>query len=226
MPSLALLDLGIMPYGPAWDVQRQWHARIVRGKRGEDTALDGVLLLVEHPHVFTLGKITEAANVLISDEELARIGAEKFSIDRGGDVTYHGPGQLVGYPILDLSRWNEDLHWYLRTLEESIIGTLAHYGLEGYRVEGRTGVWVNDKKICAIGIRSASWVTMHGFAFNVSTDLSYFEHIIPCGIADKGVTSLNELLGTAPPMAEVKEIYAQNFARVFACELQREPLAR
>ena len=149
--------------------------------------------------------------------------AEKFEIERGGDVTYHGPGQLVGYPLLNLSHFNEDLGWYLRALEETIIRVLAGYGIESFRVEGRTGVWVRgisgDEKICAIGIKASRWCTMHGFAFNINTDLSYFERIVPCGISDKKVTSLSQVLGRSIAMAEVRERYADAFSEVFSAEL-------
>ncbi len=192
--------------------------------REHPTAHAGYLLVLEHPPVYTLGRVTDAANVLASDDELKAIGAEKFEIDRGGDVTFHGPGQLVAYPIIDLSLWKEDLHWFLRTLEESVIALLATYGIAGGRVEGRTGVWVGDEKVCAIGIKCTRWVTMHGLALNVNTDLTYFDRIVPCGIADKGVTSMRRILGREIAMGEVKERYADAFARTFEATLTIEKI--
>jgi lipoyl(octanoyl) transferase len=186
------------------------------------------LLLLEHPHVYTQGRVTDKSNLLFTPSLLEQIGAETFEIDRGGDVTYHGPGQLVGYPILNLSRYKEDLGWYLRALEESIIRTLATYDVKGYRVQGRTGVWVgasgSEEKICAIGIRATRWCTMHGFAFNVNTDLTYYRHIIPCGIGDKPVTSLEKLLDRSIEMREVKERYQCAFREVFEVDLVSKSL--
>jgi lipoyl(octanoyl) transferase len=191
--GVRFISLPVTAYSEIWDLQRSIFNRLLIGE-GEDT-----LILCEHTPVYTLGRITEAANILFSDDELKKIGAEKFEIERGGDVTFHGPGQLVGYPILNLSHFKEDLGWYLRSLEETIILTLENYGVKGFRVAGKTGVWVgedgNEEKICAIGIKVSRWCTMHGFAFNINADLSYFERIIPCGIADKNVTSLQKILG-------------------------------
>src|ERR1019366_9444221 len=171
-----LLELGLTPCQQAWDLQREIFRGVVAGE-GDDT-----LILVEHPHVYTFGRGADMANFLLSDEKLHEIGAEKFEIERGGDVTYHGPGQLVGYPILNLAHFKEDLGWYLRALEDTIIQVLAIYDIAGFRIPGRTGVWTGDtnleEKICAIGVHTSRWCTMHGFAFNVNTDLSYFEHII------------------------------------------------
>jgi len=210
---MRLLDLGSTPYEQAWKLQREVFQSVVAGKE-EDT-----LILVEHPHVYTFGRSTDLANFLLSDEKLLQIGAEKFEIERGGDVTYHGPGQLVGYPILNLGHFKEDLGWYLRTLEQTIIDFLRTYDIEAFRIAGRTGVWVgatgNEEKICAIGVHASRWCTMHGFAFNVNTDLSYFEHIVPCGISDRGVTSLKKILGRDISMAEVRERYVAAFESVF-----------
>lgn len=212
-----LLNLPITPYSDVWSLQRKLFQQVIDGD-SPDT-----LILVEHPHVYTLGRATELANVLLSDERFRTLGAEKFEIERGGDVTYHGPGQLVGYPILNLSHFKEDLGWYLRALEETIIELLATYEIAGFRVPGRTGVWTgpegHEEKICAIGVRTSRWCTMHGFAFNVNTDLSYFNHIIPCGIADRGVTSLKKISGREVAMGEVRERYADAFARVFDVHL-------
>ncbi|HZV13223.1 MAG TPA: lipoyl(octanoyl) transferase LipB [Candidatus Kapabacteria bacterium] len=216
-PIVTLHDLGTIRFAEAWEKQRLLHAHIVNQKKTSPANTDNYLLLLEHSHVYTLGKVTERSNLLFDDAKLKSIGAEQFEIDRGGDVTYHGPGQLVGYPILNLTMWKEDLHWFLRMIEETIIRSLKHFSLEGYRVEGRTGVWVGDEKVCAIGIKCSHWVTMHGFAWNINTDLSYFNNIIPCGIQDKGVTSLEKLLGRKVDMQEVKGIYAEEFGNVFGC---------
>lgn len=194
-------------------MQREIFEQVVTAKEAD------TLLLLEHPHVFTQGRITDKSNLLFTPELLESIGAETFEIDRGGDVTYHGPGQLVGYPILNLSHFKEDLGWYLRRLEASIIDLLATYDIVGYPIAGRTGVWTgtqgNEEKICAIGIRASRWCTMHGFAFNVSTDLSYFDHIVPCGISDRKVTSLKKILGRQISMDEVKARYVESFSKIF-----------
>src|SRR4051794_18368019 len=179
------------------------------------------LLFVEHNPVYTLGKSGDIENVLINEEERAQKGIEFFKINRGGDITFHGPGQLVGYPILDLDNFKTDLGWYLRNLEEVIILTMAEYGLKGERSKGETGVWIEpdikgrERKICAMGIRCSRWITMHGFAFNVNTDLNYFNYIIPCGIQNKQVTSLQKELGYTLSMNEIKEKVKANFEKVF-----------
>jgi len=196
--ELAVCHLGRVPYEPAWALQEQVQERLISAKRAEPPeSLPHVLLLLEHPPVYTLGKSGNADNVLASDEALDAMGATVHRIGRGGDVTYHGPGQLVGYPLFDLDRFFTDLGRYLRTLEELIIRTCADYGVTGTRVDGRTGVWIGpderglERKICAMGVRCSRWVTMHGFAFNVTTNLDHFDHIVPCGIDDRGVTSLS-----------------------------------
>jgi lipoyl(octanoyl) transferase len=186
------------------------------------------LLFVEHPHVYTLGKSGNMAHLLANEAQLKEIGAEFFPIDRGGDITYHGPGQLVGYPILDLDHYFTDIHRYLRTLEEVIIQVLAEYGIAGDRSPGETGVWLDvgtpfARKICAMGVRASRWVTMHGWAFNVNTDLKYFEYIVPCGITDKSVTSLERELKRAVPMEEIKEKVKHHFALQFGVEWAEEP---
>ncbi len=210
---MKLVQLGLTPYQEAWNLQREIFREVVAG-RAEDT-----LILVEHPHVYTFGRGADLANFLLTDENLHEIGAEKFEIERGGDVTYHGPGQLVGYPILNLAHFKEDLGWYLRALEETVIQVLGTYGIAALRVPKRTGVWVgeagNEEKICAIGVHASRWCVMHGFAFNINTDLSYFQHIVPCGISDRGVTSLKTVLGREIPMGEIRERYTRAFERVF-----------
>jgi lipoyl(octanoyl) transferase len=203
----------------------------IRNRR-EDAGLEtpNYFLFVEHPHVYTLGKSGDFDNLLIADDKLEEIGATYYKINRGGDITYHGPGQIVGYPILDLENFFTDIHKYLRFLEEMIIRTLADYGLEGQRSKGETGVWLDvgtpfARKICAMGVRASRWVTMHGFAFNVNTDLGYFDHMIPCGIKGKAVTSLNVELGkTQVSMEEVKEKLLIHFADLFEAKLQASPL--
>jgi lipoyl(octanoyl) transferase len=183
------------------------------------------LFFVEHNPVYTLGKSGDISHVLISNEQRQERGIEFFKINRGGDITFHGPGQLVGYPIIDLEQFKADLGWYLRSLEEVIILTMAEYGLKGERSPGETGVWLDPniagkaRKICAMGIRCSRWITMHGFAFNVNTDLDYFNYIIPCGIQNKQVTSLERELGFKLPMDEVKQKVIQNFERVFQVDV-------
>ena len=199
---------------------------IIEEKRAEQKAefegnrKNDALLFVEHPHVYTLGKSGAEENMLRSMAELLKLDAEFVKIDRGGDITYHGPGQIVGYPILDLDRHFTDIHKYLRYLEEVIIKVCAEYGFKAGRIEGLTGVWIGEEKIAAMGIRCSRWVTMHGFAFNVNTDLSYFQHIVPCGIQDKAVTSLQRLLGTELNLNEVKEKIVFHFQDVFDVRLE------
>jgi lipoyl(octanoyl) transferase len=188
------------------------------------------LLFVEHPPVYTLGKSGNKENVLMSDEELQANHIEFFHTNRGGDITFHGPDQLVGYPILDLEKFYTDIGKYLRNIEEVIIRTMAEYGIKGDRSSGETGVWIDpdlpgkERKICAIGVRCSRWITMHGFAFNVNTDLSYFNNIIPCGIVNKQVTSLQKELGRMLDMEEVKEKVKRNFEHVFETALSSEIL--
>lgn len=219
--TINLYDLENGSYQPVWDVQRVVQETLIAEKRAESKGeFDGdrkedVLLLVEHPHVYTLGKSGAEENMLRSMLELKKLEAEFVKIDRGGDITYHGPGQIVGYPIMDLDRHFTDIHKYLRFLEEVIIRVCGDYGLEAGRIDGLTGVWIGQEKIAALGIRSSRWVTMHGFAFNVNTDLSYFSHIIPCGISDKAVTSLNAQLGRVVDQQEVKERIVSHFEDVF-----------
>jgi lipoyl(octanoyl) transferase len=186
------------------------------------------LLLVEHPPVYTLGKSGKLSNLLFSEAERKEKNIEFFHINRGGDITFHGPGQVVGYPILDLEKMQPDLGWYLRSLEEVIILTLADYGITGGRSKGETGVWLDadipgkERKICALGIKCSRWITMHGFAFNVNTDISYFEGIVPCGIENKQVTSLQKELAAVVSLAEVKELIKKHFEQVFGCKLITE----
>lgn len=225
-------DLGQLNYQAAWDLQESLLKENVRRKSGEADKLstEHYLLFVEHPPVYTLGKSGNKENVLLSDEELQANHIEFFHTNRGGDITFHGPDQIVGYPILDLEKYYTDIGKYLRNIEEVIILTMAEYGIKGERSAGETGVWIDpdvpgrERKICAIGVRCSRWVTMHGFAFNVNTDLTYFNHIIPCGIVNKQVTSLQQELGRKPDMQEVKEKVKRNFERVFESQLISEVL--
>lgn len=222
-----------MDFKKAWKLQEVLFQGIVDEKftnrkrpEGEQVRTADHLLFCEHPHVYTLGKSGKEENLLLSKRELAAIGATYYKINRGGDITYHGPGQLVGYPILNLDHFFTDIHKYLRSLEEVIIKIMADYGLKGERSKGETGVWLDvDKptarKICAMGIRASRWVTMHGWAFNVNTDLRMFDNIIPCGIEDKGVTSLKRELGREIPMQEVADKAKKYFQEIFEVELVR-----
>lgn len=223
-------DLGFKDYKETWDYQEDLFEKIVNLKirnRREELNLEtpNYLLFVEHPHVYTLGKSGDVSNLLISEEKLALKNATYYKINRGGDITYHGPGQIVGYPILDLENFFTDIHKYLRLLEEMVILTLADYGLKAGRSEGETGVWLDvgtpfARKICAMGVRASRWVTMHGFALNVNADLGYFDNIIPCGIRGKAVTSLNIELGKKEiNIAKVQHKLLQNFTSLFEAEL-------
>lgn len=228
--KVVVQDLGYKDYKETWDYQEDLFKEILDIKirnRRENAGLDtpNYLLFVEHPHVYTLGKSGDISNLLATEQELTSKGAKFYRINRGGDITYHGPGQIVGYPILDLDNFFTDIHKYLRLLEEMVILTLADYGLKGERSDGETGVWLDvgtplARKICAMGVRSSRWVTMHGFAFNVNTDLGYFDHMIPCGIRDKAVTSLNAELGNSRiDMEEVKKKLASHFESLFEAKL-------
>lgn len=217
-------DLGLRRYKEVWDFQENLLAQNISIKQS-GVVTPNYLLFTEHYPVYTLGKNGKEENVLISEEERIQKGVEYFHINRGGDITFHGPGQIVGYPIIDLDQFKTDLGWYLRSLEEMIILTMKYYGLNGERSKGETGVWLDasikgsERKICAIGIRCSRWITMHGFAFNVNNDLSFFDNIIPCGIQDKKVTSLAQELGHSVDMNEVKQLLKENFEQVFEAKL-------
>jgi lipoyl(octanoyl) transferase len=223
--SIDVYDLGRAPYRKVWDLQKSAQQKLIDQKKKyregiiPGRPLNDMLFFVEHPHVYTLGKSGKSAHLLRTASELADIEAEYIEIDRGGDITYHGPGQLVGYPILDLGRYFTDIHKYLRFLEEVIIRTCADYGLKAERIDGFTGVWVHGAKICAMGIRCSRWVTMHGFALNVHTDLTYFDHIVPCGIKNKSVTSLSECTGQQVKPDEVKKKIIRHFGDVFNAKM-------
>jgi len=236
-------DLGLIDYKICWDYQEEIQQKIVAQKTRNRSLPDSAqqttnsyILFVEHPHVYTLGKSGDENNLLISTEFLKNINATYYKINRGGDITYHGPGQLVVYPILDLENFFTDIHKYLRLLEDVVIKVLDDYGIKGARSKGETGVWLDTdtkkaRKICAIGVHCSRWVTKHGLAFNVNTDMSYFQHIVPCGITDKAVTSLEKELSRKIDMEEVKRRFKKYFAEIFECELATDyaeckPLAR
>ena len=203
-------DLGFIDYQEAWDLQE----RILQ-LRIENKVPD-ILLLLEHPHTYTFGKTSHKDNLIASQEFIDKYNIKIFEIDRGGDITYHGPGQIVGYPIINLSVWHEDSHLYLRAIEEMIINVCANYGIIAYRFPPHTGVWINnERKIAAIGIKIKKWITMHGFAFNFNTDLDVFEGIIPCGIKDKDVTSIEREISRKVDIQEGKELLVKNFMKVF-----------
>lgn len=227
--KIELQDLGLKDYKDTWDYQEVLFKSIVDTKiknRREDANLDtnNYFLFVEHPHVYTLGKSGDMSNLLVDEAQLVEKGASFYKVNRGGDITYHGPGQIVGYPILDLDNFFTDIHKYLRLLEEMIILTLAEYGLKAERSKGETGVWLDvgtpfARKICAMGVRASRWVTMHGFALNVNANLGYFDLMIPCGIRGKAVTSLNVELGKKTvDEAEVKTKLLKHFSQLFEAE--------
>lgn len=229
--KVELQDLGYKDYKQTWDYQEQLFKGILNTKiknRREESHLEtsNYFLFVEHPHVYTLGKSGDMSNLLLNEEQLVEKGATFYKINRGGDITYHGPGQIVGYPILDLDNFFTDIHKYLRFLEEMIILTLDEYGLKAERSPGETGVWLDvgtpfARKICAMGVRASRWVTMHGFALNVNANLGYFDNIIPCGIRGKAVTSLNVELGQAKiSEEEVKQKLLKHFTQLFEAEIQ------
>lgn len=232
MRQIRFRDLGLIDYAAAWDLQTRLFKETIDRKianrslpKNEQLLTEDHLLFCEHNHVYTLGKSGKQSHLLLNEQGLRERGVQFFPIDRGGDITYHGPGQIVGYPIFDLDHHFTDIHRYLRTLEEAIIGTLEAYGIKAGRIEGLTGVWLDwadplkARKICAFGIRASRWVTMHGFAFNVNTDLSYFQNIVPCGITDKGVTSMAAELGGVVDIEEVKKRLRLEIADLFDAEM-------
>ena len=232
MQKVKFIDLGSIDYKQAWDRQESLFNEVVQIKmnnrkapEAEQKTTGNYLLFCEHPHVYTLGTSGDKQHLLISEQQLAEKKATYYKINRGGDITYHGPGQIVGYPILDLDNFFTDIHKYLRFLEEMVIRTLAEYGVASGRSEGETGVWLDAgqpgkaRKICAMGVRASRWVTMHGFALNVNTNLDYFGNIIPCGIPDKAVTSLDKELGRKVNEEEIKQKLKKHFCELFVCEL-------
>ena len=210
---IQVVALGRTVYGECWDLQQRIAALRLEG------LVPDTLLLTEHDHVYTCGTTTDDNHLLAGADELRSLGIPVVRTDRGGDVTYHGPGQLIAYPIIDLTHYYRDLHRYLRDLEEATIRTLAAFDVKAKRLPGYTGVWTGEEKICAIGIKTSRWVTMHGLALNVTTDLSYFGRIIPCGIFEHGVTSLREVLGRSVPLGEVSDVLVRAIAEVFNARL-------
>jgi lipoate-protein ligase B len=206
---LTYCDLGFIDYKEAWDLQKE-----VLNLRSSKKVQD-ILFLLEHPHTYTLGKTADKKNLVSTPNFLSSNKISVYEIDRGGDITYHGPGQIVGYPIIDLNEWEKDTHKFLRALEEVLINTCADYGIKAERNSKYTGVWINNRKIAAIGIKISRWVTMHGFAFNVNTDLNLFKGIIPCGIPDKDVTSLQKELSRRIDISSVKKVITENFRKIF-----------
>ena len=223
--EVAYIDFRLIDYQEAWDKQRVLFDLLLNRKL--DSSKDGhdCFILCEHPHVYTLGRSGADANLLISDDFLQKIGASYYKIDRGGDITYHGPGQIVGYPIIDLEKFEVSLKDYIHKVEEMIIRTIAEYGIIGERLDGATGVWLDTcipgraRKICAIGVKASRFITMHGFALNVNTNLEYFNYINPCGFVDKGVTSMEKELGKKLDFEEVKRVTARKFEEVFNAKL-------
>ena len=225
--KVTVKHLGLIDYKAAWDFQEKVFKEILDHKirnrdlpEDENTGTANYLFTCEHPHVYTLGKSGKREHLLVDEIMLKEKQATYYEINRGGDITYHGPGQLVVYPVLDLENFFTDIHKYLRLLEEAVIDTIGHYGIYGDRIEGLTGVWIgkgtsNPRKICAMGVRSSRWVTMHGLALNVNTDLLYFNNIIPCGIEDKAVTSMKAETGRVFPLIEVQEILVENILKLF-----------
>ena len=227
--KIILRDIGKSSFSDAWEYQEDIFKKIIDQKiknRSNENKMEtnNFLIITEHDPVYTIGKSGDISNLLLNDDEMKKQGIEFYKINRGGDITYHGPGQIMGYPIIDLDNFFTDINLYLRKLEEVIINTLKSYDLEGFTIKGETGVWVKDnnglsKKVCAFGIRASRWVTMHGFSFNVNPELNYFKNIIPCGITDKGVTSVSELKNRNIEMNEIKQILYKNFAESFSAKL-------
>ena len=225
------IHLGLIDYKKAWDFQLDVFNKILSVKTenrtnpaGDQKPTDNFVIFCEHPHVFTLGKSGDEKNLLIGKEDLNSIGASYYHINRGGDITYHGPGQIVGYPIIDMENFFTDIHKYMRAMEEAVIQTLAEYGVAAGRIPGLTGVWIGSedtgdaRKICALGVKTSRWVTMHGFALNINTNLQYFDYIVPCGIPEKSVTSLERELGRKLPMLEVEGVLKEKIRAQFGME--------
>ena len=232
MNQVVFKDLGLKDYKEAWDYQNELFQGIIDIKLANRKSelkrkSPHYFLFTEHPPVYTLGKSGDLSNLLLNEEQLKQKGISFFKSNRGGDITFHGPQQIVGYPIIDLEEFKPDIRWYMRSLEEVIILTIAHYGLQGVRSEGETGVWLDvgtpfARKICALGVRTSRWVTMHGFALNVNTNLGFFDHILPCGIRGKAVTSMEAELNRKIPLAEVKALILENFEKVFEAKLRND----
>lgn len=235
MVPVKLLDIGLTPYKEAWELQEEYFDQIVAEKKNKGHVpgkpqkdfTHNYFIFCEHPHVITLGKSGDKKHLLLNEQFLKEKGISFFPINRGGDITYHGPEQIVGYPVINLDNFFSDIHLYMRKLEEVIIEVIAEYGLKGERVKGATGVWLDKdepsmcRKICAMGVRTSRWVAMHGFALNVNNDLSFFDYIVPCGINDRQVTSLAKELGHPIDKEEVKQKIIDHFSRIFKAELIR-----
>ncbi len=225
--TCSFIDLGLIEYGQAWEYQEELHKGTLALKAANRDVLPesqqptpNYLIFCEHPHVFTLGKSGEENHLLVGKEKLSSIGAQFYPTNRGGDITYHGPGQLVAYPVIDLENFFTDIHKYMRTLEQSVIDALDYFGITAGRIQGLTGVWLDAglptaRKICAMGVKTSRWVTLHGLALNVNTDLTFFDRIVPCGIADKAVTSMQKELHAEVDMNKVKEMMKHSFFRNF-----------
>ncbi|MGB1453262.1 MAG: lipoyl(octanoyl) transferase LipB [Crocinitomicaceae bacterium] len=232
LPEVTIINLGLVDYKKAWDIQEKYFKQAIDRKiairNGENLPPpSNYLILCEHPNVYTIGKSGKEENLLLSSEEVKSKEASFYKINRGGDITYHGPGQLVVYPILDLDQFFTDIHKYMRFLEQAVINTLLKFGIQSSRIDGMTGVWIDSalpsaRKICAMGVKSSRWVTMHGIGFNINTNLDFFSHIVPCGIDDKAVTSMQKELGIEVDMQEVENIIIEEFKSLFGFQIKHK----
>ncbi len=232
LPEVTIIDLGLVDYKKAWDIQEKYFKQAIDRKiairNGENLPPpSNYLILCEHPNVYTIGKSGKEENLLLSSDEVKSKEASFYKINRGGDITYHGPGQLVVYPILDLDQFFTDIHKYMRFLEQAVINTLLKFGIQSSRIDGMTGVWIDSalpsaRKICAMGVKSSRWVTMHGIGFNINTNLDFFSHIVPCGIDDKAVTSMQKELGIEVDMQEVENIIIEEFKSLFGFQIKHK----
>jgi lipoyl(octanoyl) transferase len=232
LPEVTIINLGLIDYKKAWDIQEKYFKQAIDRKiairNGENLPPpSNYLILCEHPNVYTIGKSGKEENLLLSSEEVKSKEASFYKINRGGDITYHGPGQLVVYPILDLDQFFTDIHKYMRFLEQAVINTLLKFGIQSSRIDGMTGVWIDSalpsaRKICAMGVKSSRWVTMHGIGFNINTNLDFFSHIVPCGIDDKAVTSMKKELGIEVDMQEVENIIIEEFKSLFGFQIKHK----
>jgi lipoyl(octanoyl) transferase len=232
LPEVTIINLGLVDYKKAWDIQEKYFKQAIDRKiairNGENLPPpSNYLILCEHPNVYTIGKSGREENLLLSSEEVKSKEASFYKINRGGDITYHGPGQLVVYPILDLDQFFTDIHKYMRFLEQAVINTLLKFGIQSSRIDGMTGVWIDSalpsaRKICAMGVKSSRWVTMHGIGFNINTNLDFFSHIVPCGIDDKAVTSMQKELGIEVDMQEVENIIIEEFKSLFGFQIKHK----
>ena len=232
LPEVTIINLGLVDYKKAWDIQEKYFKQAIDRKiairNGENLPPpSNYLILCEHPNVYTIGKSGKEENLLLSSEQVKSKEASFYKINRGGDITYHGPGQLVVYPILDLDQFFTDIHKYMRFLEQAVINTLLKFGIQSSRIDGMTGVWIDSalpsaRKICAMGVKSSRWVTIHGIGFNINTNLDFFSHIVPCGIDDKAVTSMQKELGIEVDMQEVENIIIEEFKSLFGFQIKHK----